>query len=242
MNNKPINVYKGIKDKYLMNKFILVILLVLIIIPFTSATDQKELPYPVEKGMCAELIQTCANCTFINMTGVIYPNSTIEYFNVEMTQNINVYNASFCKTDSLGIYTYSTLGNPDGIMVTQNVIFEVTPSGAKPLDAGQSPLLLGALIIIFCLSILLFVLGYKVNNTVAKASFITFGCIMLLITILYTLLILNEAVATSPSLVEGYETFYTVMKTLATVGIVVFFVFIFLVFLKAWKIKRGLID
>ena len=44
------------------------------------------------------------------------------------------------------------------------------------------------------------------------------------------------------ALVEGTETFWFVMKSLLTIGIIAFFVIVGLVMLKAWKIKRGYVD
>jgi hypothetical protein len=53
---------------------------------------------------------------------------------------------------------------------------------------------------------------------------------------------LNEAVPTSPVLVSGFETFYTVIKILGTIGILAFFIIVGLIILKAYRIRRGLDD
>jgi succinate dehydrogenase hydrophobic anchor subunit len=82
-----------------------------------------------EQNNCIQLKQTCANCTFVNVTSVVYPNSTEALGNVLMTKQGSEYNYTFCNTTLLGEYTYNTLGNPDGVFVVEPVTFQITPNG-----------------------------------------------------------------------------------------------------------------
>lgn len=85
----------------------------------------------IKKGNCANLIQTCSNCSAVNITAIYYPplNGTVLYPNAQMTKNINNFNYTFCNTTNLGTYIYSTLGDSDGIPTTGNICFSVTPTG-----------------------------------------------------------------------------------------------------------------
>lgn len=82
-----------------------------------------------KKGKCIELQQTCSNCTYVNVTTITYPNSTLIFINDVMTKTGTKYNYSFCSTSPLGRYRYSVLGDKNGISSTEEGFFEITPNG-----------------------------------------------------------------------------------------------------------------
>lgn len=114
-------------------KLALFLFLGIILLNFSSSTDLGS----KEKGECFSLYQRCDNCTYVNLTKVIYPNGTIETINSEMTKDDVDYNYTFCNTNDLGIYQYTVKGDEDGEIETATFTFEVTPSG-KTYDSGQS--------------------------------------------------------------------------------------------------------
>lgn len=95
---------------------------------------QRSLPQPIKQYSCGDLISTCANCTFVNVTAVIAPNNRSNILSVplaltEASGLDGYYSAEFCSNYFIGEYTYITYGDPDGILVTQPVTYEVTSSG-----------------------------------------------------------------------------------------------------------------
>lgn len=92
---------------------------------------------PVERGECQELYQRCDNCSYVNLTKILYPNGTIEIINNTMTQNDIDYNYTFCNTNDIGIYQYTVKGDNNGEVDTATFSFEVTNSGMK-FDEGQA--------------------------------------------------------------------------------------------------------
>lgn len=197
---------------------------------------------PFEKDDCIKLIQTCSDCTYVNLTSVVYPpNSSIEYLNVNMTQNVSTYSYEFCNTSTLGKYTYNTLGNPGGELVTQPVDFYITPSG-NILDQGQSVALIGSLLLMIVISILFFYIANKTESNVGRIAFYCLSVIGFIMAILYTIIIIQQTLFGFESILVGIETFWLVIKMGLTVGIAALGVIIFLIMLKAWKIHRGLID
>jgi len=108
---------------------ILTLLMFSLLIGVVSA-EQQSLG-TVKQNQCIILKQTCANCTFVNVTSVIYPNTTQAQGVLVMAKTGSEYNVSYCRTGVTGTYTYNTLGNPDGTNVVQPVTFEVTPSGLE---------------------------------------------------------------------------------------------------------------
>lgn len=131
-----------------MMKKILFILFMLFIVSFVSAES-----FVFEKGECARLKQTCANCTSINITSVDFPNSTQAIDFSPMTKNGTEYNFTFCSTYDSGTYIVSGIGDVDGVPTIFAYDFNVTPSG-KILQNGEVTVYIIFLIIMFFLFIL----------------------------------------------------------------------------------------
>jgi hypothetical protein len=116
------------------NKFIFLILGTLLVsfllLSFvTSATSGKTDLNPIKRGECISLYQSCANCNYVNLTDVIFPNGTIAHYNINMDKTYTSYTYNFCSTNELGLYTYSVKGDPNGIVDVNSFSFEVTSSG-----------------------------------------------------------------------------------------------------------------
>lgn len=171
-------------------KDILIFIIFLLFLNSVSAAFECEFTIPtVKQNTCVELVQTCANCSgTVNLTAVFYPqsNGTIIYPNVIMTQNQNNYNYTFCDTNEIGVYIYSTLGFPNGIPDTASVCFEVTPLGDN-LSGSQSALYF---IPLFVFGFLVFFLGHRffVSPTITSKS------IYFLLTIIFGLLPLTYSI------------------------------------------------
>lgn len=119
--------------------------------------------------------------------------------------------------------------------------FILTPSGFE-IDSGKAIGLFGSLILIILIGILFLVIAIRSEKTITKFSFYSFSVIIFIMAILYTVIIIQQTLFGFDSILTGIESFWFVMKSLLTVGIVAFFIIVFLIMLKLWKIKRGLID
>lgn len=105
------------------------------LISFVSAT-QKTLP-PVKLNEVINLTQTCSNCTFNNITGVMTPNSERLLANVQMTKDGTFYNYTFSNTSVVGEYVVNGIGDLDGNIQVWNYNFFVTKTG-KILTTGNA--------------------------------------------------------------------------------------------------------
>jgi len=124
---------------------LLIILVVsLFLFSFTSVDATTQNIGTFQKDSCVTLKQTCANCTYINVSTVTYPNSSIISLNKVMTNSNNVYYYTFCNTTLLGEYQYDTFGNPDGIKATGSVSFFITQTGEQ-FDMSQSIIIVALL-------------------------------------------------------------------------------------------------
>jgi hypothetical protein len=124
------------------NKKIFPILLVflLVLVPIVSASygsnyyvsagEAGEFIGYAKQGNCFTLKQSCADCTYVNISAVIDSSGNTTTNNTAMQKTGGFYNYSQCgnlvngRVDVIGIF------NPDGINQTFNYYYEVNPTGS----------------------------------------------------------------------------------------------------------------
>ncbi len=162
------------------NKILLTLMLGVFLISFASAQIQSLGTFKL--GDDINLIQTCDNCTFNNITSVLYPNSTQTIGEFSMTKTGTIYNftLSSARITEVGIYIVNGFGDLNGIDTVWNYNFEVTPSGV----IQESILNNSVLLILVFLSLIFLVIGayYKI------ASFGFIGSILLILSGVYTMI------------------------------------------------------
>jgi len=128
------------------------ILVLILIIPIILA-DQQSLG-TFKKNDCVSLQQNCANCTYVNLTSIIFPDSMYALQgNYEMTKSDTNYNYTFCNTSYTGTYIYCVKGDPDNSLIVQCVDFDITPNGIQQSQASATAM--GISIAILILMILI---------------------------------------------------------------------------------------
>ena len=128
MKGKVINIYKPIRDNNSMKvKLFLLVLFSILLVNFVFAGQQSLGAY--KQNECINLIQTCSNCSYVNITSIISPNAEQILGNVEMTKDGTLYNRTFCSTSLIGNYVVNGVGDLDGLQQVWNYDFEITPSG-----------------------------------------------------------------------------------------------------------------
>ena len=154
----------------------------------SAALPDCEFTLPtVKKDTCQNIIQTCSNCTWVNVTSIYYPtsNGTILNLNSPMTKYVNTYNYSFCGNTVIGTYLVSTYGNPDGNLATGNICYEVTPTGDNL--SGVQGALYFIPIIIFGILLMFFVSKLFVSETPgAKVSYLLLAYVFSLLPLTFS--------------------------------------------------------
>ena len=145
--------YRAI-NKLMSNKFILIILLLLCLTTTVNAEVQTLGTF--KQNTCVNLIQTCSNCSYSNISSVIAPNSASLLGQVVMTKISNVYNYSFCSTSQIGSYIVNGISDVDGSQVVWAYDFQITPSGSN-----NNP---NFYYIIFIASLGVVILGFVLKN------------------------------------------------------------------------------
>lgn len=132
-------------------------------IVFAQTTPESNQDFfgTFKQGDCINLIQTCSNCTFVNISSVLYPNSSMAIGRVRMTKDGTFYNYTFCNTTAQGEYRVTGYGDIDypAIFETFTYTFIVTPAGGM-----ENNLTIFVVMIIVALGILL--VGYVFKNDV----------------------------------------------------------------------------
>ncbi|MFA6074088.1 MAG: hypothetical protein WC758_08275 [Candidatus Woesearchaeota archaeon] len=223
-------------------KLISIFILSMFLISLVSAEiDWTPKDDKVKQGECIMLDQSCDTCTYVNITYVSYPNNTGENVNYEMTKEGTKFFYNFCNTSLTGTYHITLQGDKDSTTQNEEGYFEVTPDGFI-LGSGNGTTLIGSLFLMVIVSLILLFVAVKSENKVMKITFYVLFSIIMIMSILYTVVIIQQTLYGFESIQSGIETFWFVIKMLIGVGVIAFFIVIILILVKLFKIKRGLYD
>lgn len=130
-------------------------LLIFVSILFTSLiSGEIETLGTFAQNEQVELVQTCSNCTYVNILSVKYPNSSIALLSTSMSSTGNgLYNYTFSNTSALGEYIVNGMADVDGVNTVFAYNFYVTKTGVE-LTQDKALVYLGMV----CLLVFLFVL------------------------------------------------------------------------------------
>lgn len=114
------------KNNY--NLFLLFLIVGLLSITYVSSEDVTI--GKAKMGDTIELYEICDNCSYVNLSNVIYPNKTFALNGqFATTKTGSTFNYSFSDTSTVGIYFYTMCGDLNGVNTCQTISFEVTKSG-----------------------------------------------------------------------------------------------------------------
>lgn len=133
-----------------MKKQILVLMLVLcLVLPSILAFDYINSGFfgTYKLDSCINLKQTCSNCSYINITSIINPNSTQVLNQVQMTKVGTEYNYSCGPSSTLGTYIVNGIGDVDGEVAIWAYDYTVTTTGSGSGNTIPLFLLLGGFLI-----------------------------------------------------------------------------------------------
>ncbi len=133
-----------------MTKIMVAIIFGIFLISLVSATQSLG---TFKQGDCIQLIQTCATCTYNNISSVVQTGSNPQIYttNSQMTKDDTFYNYTFCNTSVISTYLVNGFGNPDGIKTEWVYNFDISYSG-QTLSFPQAiiyTLLMGIIFFIF---------------------------------------------------------------------------------------------
>lgn len=135
-----------------------------------------------EKGKCIELLQTCSNCTYNNISSISYPNSTQALNQSLMTKIGTKYNYTFCNTNTSGQYIVNGFGDIDGSVTVWAYDFIINPTGIESTQM-RTDSTSRAIWIIFIMAIAFFVSFLILQNPSVRYTFLVVSMIFTVITL-----------------------------------------------------------
>ncbi len=227
-----------------MKKIMSILILGIFLISLISATEISLGTF--EKGKCINLIQICENCTYNNISTVLFPNSSVAISSVMMTRDDTYYNYTFCNTSTTGEYIVNGFGDLNGVKAIWNYNFGVTPTGTilKTSDSLTYILLTIGSLILFLLSLwggMVLPFKNKRNDegkveAVQKLKYFKLLCLATAYILFVWLLNLFLTLSTNFSILTQYTKFFEVIFSVVNSVSYPLFVVMFIIMLfLAWK-------
>lgn len=214
-----------------MKKTIFSIILFIFLITFLNSS---EFGNSFKLNECANLLQTCDNCTYVNISSITYPNSTKTILNNAMEQHGLEYNYTFCNTTVLGLYYYTVIGDKNGEQSVETISFEITPNGNK-FDTGQSIGGLGVFIGVLAISFAFLFIGSKLSQEEKTLPFGFFFMVMAIILVIFSLhlgWIFSIDILQHEIISESLSTIFVVILWSSTGIAIIFFCLMLIAFIK----------
>lgn len=132
-----------------------IIILIMVLSLLTPVIAEIQSLGNVKQYDCIILKQSCSNCTYNNITSVLYPNKSVALDQVKMTKTGTEYNYTTCDlTEVTGQYIVSGKGDIDGVTTVWTYDYYVTPTGTTSGSFLNNPILLilgliGLILVIF---------------------------------------------------------------------------------------------
>jgi len=137
-----------------MKKIIICLVLGIFLLAGASALDSQG---TFKQNDCVNISQTCATCTYVNISSISNKDDSNLISNVAMTSFGNgEWRYEFCNTSTLGRYDVKGIGDVNGVDTSFAVYFDITYNGDS-ISSSQATLyavLLFVLIFVFVITIL----------------------------------------------------------------------------------------
>lgn len=218
------------------NKILLLLLATILVLPLvSSSTDTLGV---FKQGECINLLQTCSDCTYNNVTSVISPSGLISIKNILMSKVGVEYNLTFCNTSELGKYTVNGIGDLSGTSTIWNYWFEITPTGTS-LTTQQSIMFIVGIIVMLIIVTFFFILSHIFKHPGAKVFSMAISAVTLIIIIGIVASNASSYLADFPNLANLYNSYYIVFMCLAGAGMAGVILWLIYYSVKMFNTARG---
>ncbi len=224
--------------------FITFITLILFITFVSFASAQIQSLGTFKLGNDVNLIQTCSNCTFNNITSVLYPNSTQTIGEFEMTKKGTVYNFTLSSGNvtELGNYIVNGFGDLDGVNTVWSYIFIVTQSGAEQINQGEGIVLFGIIIILILATMFFLISTIYIENPAFKIFLGSLSVLMLIATMGFGVTIMQQIFGIFTNIVSSYTLFFRLFMVLLGGAGISLVLFLVVFAMKLFNKSKGRID
>lgn len=213
----------------MVNKLNIVLSLIFVFVIMSSFVGAVETTIGTKKlNDCIDLIQTCADCSYVNFTSYTRPNGTrtiIEAIGIKNSVSFTYNNCNI--TDQLGTWIVDGHGDVSGTDTVFSYTYEVTTTG-NPTPDGMPMFQMGVLIIIFATACFLLYLSTSMEEVGFKIFFLITSLVFLMATMLSAYMISadgNVSVATNT----------TTLALVSVLGAILFIIFIYIMIIQTVK-------
>ncbi len=224
----------------MVNKLTVVLSSLFIFTMMISSTMALETDIGTKKlDDCIDLIQTCADCSYVYFTSYTMPNGTRTVWEVPAVQSgvsFTYYNCSL--TNYTGTYIIDGHGDVGGVDTVFTYTYDVTTTG-NATPEGMPMFQMGVIIIIFATACFLLYLSTAMEEVGFKIFFLLTSLVFLMSTMISAYMISadgNVAAATNA----------TTLALVSVLGAILFIIFIYILIrqtvkaLDMFKINKGL--
>jgi len=192
--------------------FVIGFVFLIALFAITLASAQIETLGTYKHNDCIELKQTCSNCTYVNISSILFPNSTLAVnTDVEMLGSGTDYNYTFCDTDAIGQYIVNGYADVDGEQTVWAYDFKITNSGYD-ITEGYTGIISMVLLIIYGISIFFIIVAYKTPSGGFKVFFVLLSFVFLLLSMIASMVVV-QSTGLSPALGTTLSAFIFVLGT-----------------------------
>ena len=185
-----------------------IVILLAISLFAVNASAQTNLP-PVKMGECVNLPQTCATCTYNNLSIVLYPNKTaILLGEYAMTKNGISYNYTFCNTTAYGTYFVDGHGNPAGIDTDWGGYTFIVNGSGQDVTSQQVTMIIIGMAVLLIVTIFFYVLSLTFKHPGTKIFLMAMSGLTLIVLIGLTASQFAVYLAEFLGLASFYDKFY----------------------------------
>ena len=224
-----------------MKKLLTFMVLGIVFLSLASATVQTLGTF--KQGSEVELIQSCADCSYINITSVIYPNSSRALGEVQMVQEGSLWTYSFSNTEELGKYIVCGIGDLEGVNTVWCYDFYISSTGkTESIFTGLVSTIF--FISILAITFLFFILGFKFSdyNGMGAVALFFYGIGFLFV--LYSLF-LGYVFAGELGMINQAGLQLTMFKIVGTfIGLLIigFVIYSLYLAIRAWDFKKNTLN
>lgn len=233
------------------------ILIAIIGIFFYSFTNITAVTLYGKVNSNITLSQSCASCTYENITQIIYPNSTIYDLNAAMTKSGPDFNYTF-QTNLGGTYIIKGIGDLDSQDTGWWYYLNVNEEGRADPSSGESMVYIGSFLAMVLFSLLFFLISnhfksereirrgqsgeefiLEKGNPALRFGFLGGSFVIAMIAIIYSRIALSGAFTGFSNVSGAFDVFYYVALTFLIIMIIFVLVSLLLSAIDKFRISQG---
>ena len=216
-----------------------IIILLLVVTSLVLVSGSETDIGTKKQNDCIDLIQTCADCTYVNFTSYTMPNGTRNVIEVVGVKNGVSFTYNNCNlANQTGTYIVDGHGNVGGVDTVFTYTYVVTPTG-NPTPDGMPMFQMGLIILIFGISCFFLYLSFVMGEVRFKIFFMVASLIFLTASMLTAYMVSMDG-----NVAAGTNA--TTLGLVITLGMILVIIFFYILIrqtisvLDSFKVNKGL--